>query len=309
MSQVLFEKLDECVLCEEASFESLPFYYRHKYENLHGVKCRSCGLIFINPRLSKNALKDLYTKEYFKSDYHCGHTKVGYFSQDLPDSTSKSPILDSIDKYHSKSSNSENKGEFLEIGCAGSTFLKLAQYYDWNTCGLEISDDAAKFAREKLGLNVTAGILESYNSENSFFDVVFMGDVLEHLSNPFESLLKVNLLLKRGGLLAIASPSIINCFFSKLGIFVLKCTNRKNRMNILPYHLFEFTPQTITKLLEKSGFRILKLKNNAISPIRIPTRENFIINSLRFLIQLFNWLFTKATNSCGDRILVIAEKL
>ena len=88
------------------------------------------------------------------------------------------------------------------------------------------------------------------------FDVVLMGDVLEHLVYPDEVLRSVRQLLLPGGVIIVSLPNVVfwsqrlKTIFGRFdyqSIGLLDCT-----------HLRFFTLRTALALIENSGYRILE---------------------------------------------------
>ena len=64
----------------------------------------------------------------------------------------------------------------------------------------------AKQARS-LGLNVTLGMLKDAHFENSFFDVIRLSNVVEHLANPKETFREIHRILKPNGIIYLTVPN------------------------------------------------------------------------------------------------------
>ena len=73
--------------------------------------------------------------------------------------------------------------------------------------GIELSDEAVKFASTCLGLNVWREQAEQMRFPPTSFDVVVMFDVIEHLLDPLDSLHRVRSVLHPGGVLIISTPN------------------------------------------------------------------------------------------------------
>jgi SAM-dependent methyltransferase len=84
--------------------------------------------------------------------------------------------------------------------------------------------------------------------DNDFFDVVTLWDVLEHTPDPKHVLLECWRVLKPGGLLVVNYPDIDSMVSRIMG---------RKWVFLLSVHLYYFTPLTIRKILEDTGFKFV----------------------------------------------------
>lgn len=86
------------------------------------------------------------------------------------------------------------------------------------------------------------------NFGNNKFDIISIWHVLEHVQKPEEYIKKIYSLLKNNGKLLIEVPNF-NAWTRKLtGKYWLGLD--------LEYHLYFFTPESLSTLLKKYGFKI-----------------------------------------------------
>jgi 2-polyprenyl-3-methyl-5-hydroxy-6-metoxy-1,4-benzoquinol methylase len=139
----------------------------------------------------------------------------------------------------------------LDVGAAAGYFVKVAQDDGWMAQGVEPSRWMAKYAKEKLDVKVQPGVIQDHKFKSESFDAITYWDVLEHVPNPLSDLKKTNKLLRKGGTLIVNYPD-----FDSLPAKIFK----RKWWFILSIHLWYFTPQTITKLLNKAGFKVIKIQ-------------------------------------------------
>ncbi len=278
----------------------MPFGYLFNGKWLDAMECQSCGIIFIHPQPSSEEIRRLYSKEYFEGDFRCGH-EGSYFDDATLDHLADESLLDRIKKY-------KPEGDFLEVGCAGGAFLNAARKAGYNVRGVEFSEDASEFARTKFHLDVVTGDLMDAHFSPQSFDVIFMGDVLEHLPKPGASLGEINRIMKQGGLLVIECPMQTNTLFSRLGFLLYGFARKKAAVHLPPYHLFEYRPASMRNLLLRSGYRTVRSSESIISPSRIALRGSFLENIGKKVLQYPNYVLTHAFGMFGDRIEIFAMK-
>lgn len=236
------------------------------------VRCDECGLVFVSPRLPADALAEsVYGPGYFDAEKGYGledHFGIANKNRSIKNGTER---LRWIEKY-------ATRGRLLDVGCAAGFFMLAAKQRGWNVSGIEISDHAAAYAREKFGLDVKTGSFNQKPSEPESFDLVTMLDVIEHLPNPLSGLENARNILKPQGLLFVATPN-----FDSLPARVL---GREWGLVAPEHHFYYFTPGIIEKMLAKAGFKIvarrfpllglndLLLSAGAIRKAGIPIDEN-----------------------------------
>ena len=94
----------------------------------------------------------------------------------------------------------------LEIGSSYGARLFNLKQMGYFVTGLELNADMARFAREKLGLDIKEGIAEDVTFQENSFDIIIASMMLEHSLNPRDVILKVSRWLRPGGELLISLP-------------------------------------------------------------------------------------------------------
>lgn len=289
-----------CKICRSAHLRQRPFGYEFNGRWLQAWECRHCRIIFIDPQPTPEELIALYSKEYFDSDFRCGHAG-SYFDPKTLERLSGTTILQEIKKL-------KPSGNFLEVGCAGGVFLHAAQQLGFEVYGVEFSEDAAKFARDRFQLNVIAGEIRAAGFPAEMFDVVFLGDVLEHFPDPVDTMMELHRIMADGGLLVVACPTQTNTLFSRIGFIVYDTLGKKARVRLSPYHLFEYRPRSLIKLLKRTGFSVLRCQQTMIPPKEINLRGSTLEKIGKKAFQYPNYLLNKLFGILGDRIEVFASK-
>lgn len=197
------------------------------------VKCLRCGLIYANPRRTKNEILDKYRDIVDEEYVREGHGRR----------LTARIILKKLMKYK------KAEPRLLEIGCGTGFLLDEAKKQGWNTYGVELSKWATDYARDKFGLDVTQGALVDTNFPFGHFDAVILSDTIEHLIDPKGTLVKIRPLLSSQGVLYINTPNI-NSLVSRL----LKA----RWWGFNQFHLYYFTKETLKQMLETIGFDVVR---------------------------------------------------
>ena len=300
-----------CDLCGSTDFKKLPFYYEFEGQKLQGTKCRRCALMFLDPQPTPAQLERLYGKEYFteRPNYDRAQQEVKFIEEEGGKRNVNQLRPDKFTNYI-MARYPGRKFRYLEVGCGPGYTLKSLQALGWTTHGLEISEHAADFARRELHLPVVTGNIETTEDfHTDQFDLAYMGDVLEHLRSPSDTLAKFHRILGPGGLLVLALPSVLNLPTVRLGFAAYGLLGKERKMDIPPYHLFEFTPATITKMLEKAGFEVLELLNPVKPPKHIRLGGSLVEKASKLAGQYPTYYLNKLTGRFGDRMFVVARNV
>jgi 2-polyprenyl-3-methyl-5-hydroxy-6-metoxy-1,4-benzoquinol methylase len=288
-----------CNLCSTINIGARPIL---KIDSYPIIKCKKCGLVYINHKFTREELESFYTSENYP------YLEEGIHVMERRSFMRAKRELNVIRKY-------VKKGKLLDVGCAAGFFLKVARDYGLKPFGVDISNDLSKLARERYGLNVVTGTLEDTNFKSDFFEVITCFSVLEHVPDPLGTLKIMNKYIKKEGLLLLKVPNYNRIFFR---------LNRKKDLIWGKDHLFYYTPKTITGLLKKAGFEILEIRTGFITELisrifklfkfdidqkvgvrGISVKEN---NKPRFLSSVFELVKKIDKTEYGYGIEVLARK-
>jgi SAM-dependent methyltransferase len=224
--------LPACLVCE-----SKRLRYAFSHHGYRVVRCADCHLLLLNPQPSEAELKAIYNADYFLGDddpaarVHVSRMKAA---------TARS-YLNQIQRYCGTSG-----GRLLEVGCGQGELLLEAQSLGYEVTGVEVSSSAAGQARRRLGEGrVVCGEVDSVALGDAYFDVCILSDVLEHIRDPLACLRTIHRLLKPGGVLFIATPSL-DSWSARLLL--------QNWMEFKPEHLVYFDTNTIQHALHRAGY-------------------------------------------------------
>ena len=204
-------------------------------------KCTNCKAVFVFPQPSLEELNDIYK------------TSEGYFATACTNLKLASP-LESQQLHDTLLKFVSGSDRFLDVGCSSGKLIYFLRVLGWQVFGCDVNEGAIEIAK-KNGLDVRLATLESANYSNQSFDVINMGDVLEHLKSPEKTLKLAHELLSKKGLIVIRVPNVRSSF-SIMTLWLSRITKLPWVHSEAPYHLFEFSPIGVTKLLDKCEFAI-----------------------------------------------------
>ena len=141
-------------------------------------------------------------------------------------------------------------GRLLEVGCGGGVILRNLRDLGWETEGVDFDPAAVANARSK-GLTVHFGSLEAVGLPAGRFDAIVMSHVIEHVVDPRGLMRECRRLLKPRGALVVLTPNDGGLCHR---IFGASCFTLEP-----PRHLRIFSPRSLGKVVEESGFSIFRL--------------------------------------------------
>ena len=96
--------------------------------------------------------------------------------------------------------------KILDVGCGTGALMKeLGSYGD--VYGLDFSEDAIEYCRERGEKNLTIGSINSIPFESGYFDAVVALDVIEHVQDDVGAIAEIKRVLKPGGICLIFVPA------------------------------------------------------------------------------------------------------
>ncbi len=206
------------------------------------VRCLRCDLVYVNPRRKQETLAEIYRKaRYFQTSAEGGSGYDDYLAdRDLHLAFFRAQ-LDRIEERVAR-------GRLLEVGCATGFLLEEARRRGWDVAGVELSEFASGYARERLGLPVVTGTLRQALFPDGHFGAAVLDDVLEHFADPLSELAELRRVLAPGGVALFHTPNADSPWHRLMG---------KHWVHTKPgEHLFYFTPATVSSLLQRSGFEV-----------------------------------------------------
>jgi 2-polyprenyl-3-methyl-5-hydroxy-6-metoxy-1,4-benzoquinol methylase len=248
-----FEKLIHCPVCSSSdisSFKKRTFDTGTLTEDNIKItdsdygkiwdldSCKNCTHVFANPTPSPTFIQALYRKT----------EDPDYEEESLGRGKNFQRILSALGKIHPQ------KGTLLDVGAATGILMFLARERGWDPDGIEPSSWAVEVAKNKYGLTLMEGSLESVILKREFYTAVTLVDFIEHISHPYEALSKIQETLKPGGTLCLVTPDIQSLAARAMG---------KGWWHFRPGHLAYFSKKSLLTLLQRSGFTVLKWRRYA----------------------------------------------
>lgn len=231
---------EPCIVCGGASSRALHTlrYPDEGYPGLFAMReCSGCGLLFNSPRLRDEQIEALYDGGYYvfrEPEHEALHRVARLAAQTV-----------------GVAQQFSDARELLEVGCAKGYLLALLRARGWTVRGVELSAEAAEFARTRFELPVHAGSLRSWLDAPAFrpAPMVLSTDVIEHVIDPLDFLLALHRATAPGGWLVIGTPNADSDHRRVLGA---------QWIGFNPFHIYLFTRATLAPLLQRAGFELVQ---------------------------------------------------
>ena len=176
----------KCLFCEHTQTRSTPFedtVFNNK--TFEYVQCTKCDLIFVNPLPDTDDLIKMYPVEYQ------GNLAIA-----------------ASGAYNSLFSQIQSKGKYssiLDYGCGGGRFVVEALEKGYSVTGAEYNPELVANL-SKTFTKASFLTIDDFYKSDAKYDIIFLSNVLEHLTNPKEIMLKLRERVSENGLFVLEGP-------------------------------------------------------------------------------------------------------
>jgi len=233
-----------CPACDEpVGNPALENYGKYKR-----FACAACGLEFWEPREMPDAR--WYEQIYGGRDEELMPLEPGhkYFLEDA----------------------AAPHGELLDVGCGTGNFLAAARDAGYRVTGIELDRNAARFAKERLGLQEVLPLtISEFAAQNpgEKFDLVTFFEVLEHQAAPAEFLRSVKSSLKPRGSIALSVPNRE------------RWLTGPDVLDYPPNHFLRWNTEALKKFLEMQGFEVMTMREQPAGVVHTAQMINMALRT------------------------------
>jgi SAM-dependent methyltransferase len=211
--------------------------------SVHPVICKSCGLVYLNPRWSKKDY-DIFYSYYYDPLYRL-EIKPDYGIDG---------VIKNMKIIWNRINNhiSSDIQHVLDVGCGSGHGLKFIkdQIRDCEIFGIESSKECCEILQsDKIGASIVTTDFDSdwTDKYHNKFDLVILRHVIEHMLNPVKTLKKIRNVISKNGVIYFATPDMMH-----------------PRLNLRDYdewwqywfravHPYYYCKETLFKILELAG--------------------------------------------------------
>lgn len=242
-----------CKICHSAQLERMfianNVHGRHilSLDTFQVYKCNDCGIIFLNIEVNSSYYSKYYPFKYYGIKFN--NKFVGMLLNLVINASVK--IKEGVILKYFNNVGGE-KLKILDIGCGNGEFLSKISNTKFEKFGIEINAEGYELCKEKH-MTVFNKELKDVQFQDEFFDIVTLWHVIEHLENPIETVKLIKKILKKDGILVLATPNT-DSFGFKYG---------KNFWFHLdsPRHLMLFNNKSLNYFFKSAGFKVVNKKN------------------------------------------------
>jgi len=258
---------------------------------------------FLRVQPTGAGLAELYSPEYFERDFRCGRSAASASDREAFRAENQALLA----SFEARIPARATPRRLLEVGSSTGWLLLEARERGWEPKGVELSAEAVARSRA-LGLDVFHGDLTAAALPDQSVDLIYMGDVLEHVPDCRAVIEEVARVLAPGGVLVLRGPITTHSLARSFALSVYRGVGGTITLREPPYHLWEFTPATLRTLLESAGLEWVSARQSKIPPGRAHGAKSVPQQLILFGFDCVNWPLTTLLNARGDRIQLIARR-
>ena len=237
------------------------------------LECLSCRLIFLQKKNEPNSDQNIYAN-YYKEE-------TGERFENIVEFVVK--VFRFWRALKIFLLNPKGK-KILDIGSGRGWMLYfLKKYFKYNVAvGTQISENAYRFSRDKLGLEIYNKDLLDLELNSAKFDIITLWHVLEHVPAPEAYIQRISELLENDGLILIEVPNFNS--WSRI-------LSKKRWLAMDPaHHVTFFTPDSLGDLLEKYNFKIKKINTFSLEYSAFTSTQSLLNLMVGTNNYFFQWL-------------------
>jgi glycosyltransferase involved in cell wall biosynthesis/2-polyprenyl-3-methyl-5-hydroxy-6-metoxy-1,4-benzoquinol methylase len=205
----------------------------------------------------------------------------------------------------------------LEVGCSTGYLTRILKERGNRIIGIEVDPEAASVAAQFCE-HILVGDVESLDLSATFapdsFDVIILGDVLEHLKWPQSVLRKLRPLLKPDGYLVVSLPNVTH---GDIILHMLQGRFPYQDVGLLDVtHFRFFGPEDVARMFQETEYEIRQFETTHLEigatelQVCLDQFPGELINALRKLphSKTYQFLFTAAKAQGGAAASLKLEK-
>lgn len=223
--------------------ENIPVLY---------MMCEKCGIVFQDQNKKKKLDLQKYYSNEFRESMELSKMEEYYKLRVKQGEKIYRNCYKSMD-WLVKIRNTICSRKVLDVGCGCGGVMEPFRRMGFYTMGVDIKSAYTTFGKNQRGAEIYEGFLEDFVKESPLekFDLIYLSHVLEHFTNPMESVIQLKKILKDNGRIYIEVPN-----------FERPYAWRELQFFFMYGHEFYYTPLNLNYMMSLCGFRNISFDDN-----------------------------------------------
>ena len=269
-----------CLVCHDPAAR-----LRYRLRTVTVYSCTVCGTVYLWPLPSEEAIRVTFAELYQGGASMLAELR-GYYDYCFDDSPTN-PLVQTYQHWLTAVERYRPPGRLLDVGCGTGLFLAVARRRGWQVTGVDASEDATRYARERFALDVQTGDFADVAERGDRFDAVTMWDIIEHAREPVRLLAAARQTLVPGGVLGLSTPNQRSILDVVAGTFYRLSGGQVTaplEKFYVDQHFLYFDANTLTRALGRAGFAVVEVRRELTDlrrlhltpPVRLGLRVLFL---------------------------------
>ncbi|MFN7014033.1 MAG: class I SAM-dependent methyltransferase [Bacteroidia bacterium] len=220
------EKKINCIICSGNAYKHYypDIFFNNKHFNYY--QCVNCKTIQIHPLPSEEDFNMMYG---LADHTYLSKTEKITYTQISNKKNHQNLQLYFFDKYKYY----KNAKTLLDYGCGSGFYIHHAKKYNLECTGVEFNKEFSRIVAQKSGYNIVS--IDDIGEQT--FDLIHVGHVLEHLTNPYEIIEQLKKFAHKNTLFIFDGPLENNACLSRYIIKLGSKIKQKKQNSIDPQHI------------------------------------------------------------------------
>lgn len=284
----------KCLFCG-ATKSKESFYAPIHFNDKRFVyrECLSCRLNYNVPLLTEDDYEKLYNVSY--------HDK--YYFKEERDFNKQIDILKQAKDIFS----------VIDFGCGDATFLNSLQKNNFACTGVEFNPELVKRLRLTYP-DIAFYTVEDFFEKNVQYDCAHLGDVLEHMVQPAETIKNLSTKIRPGGYLFVEGPiehnASLGYYFRKSFFSLTKKLNPARVADGAPYHTFLANKKNQLNFFNLMGYSTFLMEIYEAAwpfPEKLTEAKSFKL-MVQYIVAKMSLTIAKVFRQLGNRFYYLGKK-
>lgn len=240
------------------------------------LKQHELGFWEVIDKPTDHELTEYYTNKYYQTEQ--ANYRKSYPEEEL--AVIRAKVSQRLHKVEEIRRGDSKQGRVLDVGCGEGFALAEFLRRGWVIEGIDYSVEGIRAMNPELLTHVEQGdvfeLLDSRVSNGTIYDVIWLNNVLEHVTDPINLLNSLRKLIADNGVLVVTVP---NDFSEFQEILIAEHEIPERFWIALPDHLSYFTSDSLKLTAEATGWQCHSILADFPIDLYLAHRgSNYIVN-------------------------------